>query len=706
MPAAPAARVPPVFDPLLGLEAPSEAVLARSALAQKHRLVARERGCGLKVPKSNDTWIAVGLWLASRDFPELPFFLPLVDPATGKRLTLPVPYKTMMATLSPKYNDRDKILLHSRVVQRVDAAGHLWGEVRYLCTDIAVSYQMGDNAFKWVIFHPTIFQVCCNTWNSSLNRGELVDHLSIAYQKGGMVFQAADAEPTRRFLRAILLGKGIRAACTLKPMPPAPLPTGAPAAAATQPSEVAALEAVAAAASSAAVNGSASLQPQCTLQNLPMAVQLFLGALQRTEPWWFHPSLQEQCRMGLDGDALQKAVSSAHAAASDASTAASFDASAAAPAASPAASPSPSMSDLPVSSQEDGDEVEEEGAGGPIDTVASVSAPSVIEALPLSLASAGRSKSGSRKSSSKTKDSAAVALAAAEKPAMLNYVQFVSVPQAATARSPALPCVHICNTLLPETIARDAAAAAAASAAGVVVPPLRKPPTGRKSKPLRRPPPMLPSDDEEVESQVGTIAASAPKRGGSGAAALSSTVSALELLLGSAAKMEGTGQPTDAAAANSSPLQALRATPAATADVAAALAAFADILPEASPVDALAGAPIAPTAAAPPPTVETATELVPSPVDYLELKLKEAAERRRQAADRQREAEQLQRQAAEEEEALLRQLEATRAIVTAKHTPGHHVTPGGPADQAPAETDELVLELESDEPANGVKLED
>jgi hypothetical protein len=131
---------------------PIDPAVARSLTAQMHRLVARERGGGLKVPKSKEHWIAVGIWLASRDFPDLPFFLPLVDSETGMKLDLPVPYKSMIANLSPKYNDRDRILLHARVVQRLDAQGRLFGEVRYLCTDIAISYHLGDNAFKWIIF--------------------------------------------------------------------------------------------------------------------------------------------------------------------------------------------------------------------------------------------------------------------------------------------------------------------------------------------------------------------------------------------------------------------------------------------------------------------------------------------------------------------------------------------------------------------------
>ena len=117
------------------------------------RVVVRDRGSGVKVPKSTEHWMVVGVFVASRNFPSLPFWLRLVEPGTTKRVDLAVPYKSMMATLSPKYNDREKILLHVRVVQRVDRCGQkLTGEARYLCTDIAVSYHMGDNAFKWISF--------------------------------------------------------------------------------------------------------------------------------------------------------------------------------------------------------------------------------------------------------------------------------------------------------------------------------------------------------------------------------------------------------------------------------------------------------------------------------------------------------------------------------------------------------------------------
>lgn len=110
------------------------------------------RASGLKVPKSTERWVVVGLWLASRDFPQLPFFMPFVNPATGQRLELEVPYKSLMATLSPAYTNRESILLHVRVVQRTGADGRLLDGIRYLCTDIATSYHMGDNAFKWISF--------------------------------------------------------------------------------------------------------------------------------------------------------------------------------------------------------------------------------------------------------------------------------------------------------------------------------------------------------------------------------------------------------------------------------------------------------------------------------------------------------------------------------------------------------------------------
>jgi hypothetical protein len=124
----------------------------RSLTAQMHRLVPRERGGGLKVPQSSEHWVAVGVWLASRQLPDVPFFLQLVDEQTGRSIDMPgVPYRSLAIALSPKYSELDRIPLHLRVVQRLDGRGRLFGDVRYLCPDIAASYQMDDNAFKWII---------------------------------------------------------------------------------------------------------------------------------------------------------------------------------------------------------------------------------------------------------------------------------------------------------------------------------------------------------------------------------------------------------------------------------------------------------------------------------------------------------------------------------------------------------------------------
>jgi len=119
------------------------------ATVQQPRMLQRESG-RLKVPKSDERWVCVGVWVASRDFPAVPFFVQFVDQDTGLRLEQEVGYQGTMALLSPKYNDRQRILLHTRVAQRVDGKGKPFGEVRYVCTDIAVSYEMGDNAFQWI----------------------------------------------------------------------------------------------------------------------------------------------------------------------------------------------------------------------------------------------------------------------------------------------------------------------------------------------------------------------------------------------------------------------------------------------------------------------------------------------------------------------------------------------------------------------------
>jgi hypothetical protein len=127
------------------------------------------------------------------------------------------------------------------------------------------------------LLSPDIFQVCCNTWTSSLNRRELFDHLRIAHSASGLVFQSPAAEPTRRFLHAILHGKGLRAQCSLRHMPSAEAPATAAA--------------------------SDTLAQQLTMQTLPDSRSLLLAAVQCAEPLWFHPSLAEQLNMGFTATA-------------------------------------------------------------------------------------------------------------------------------------------------------------------------------------------------------------------------------------------------------------------------------------------------------------------------------------------------------------------------------------------------------------------
>lgn len=122
----------------------------------------------VKVLKDYSTWRVIGVFLASREFPQLIFWLPFVD-STGKILSQTVSQKTIMASLSPNYNSaqRSNPLLHVRVAQRIDAEGRLMSGERYICTDIAVSYRMGDNAFPWINF-----QYDTNTTTQQNNQAE------------------------------------------------------------------------------------------------------------------------------------------------------------------------------------------------------------------------------------------------------------------------------------------------------------------------------------------------------------------------------------------------------------------------------------------------------------------------------------------------------------------------------------------------------
>ena len=138
---------------------------------------------------------------------------------------------------------------------------------------------------------PTIIQVCCNTWNSSLNRAELEDHLLLANTKGGMVFQAPEAEPARVFLHTILQGRALEASCSLRQLPKM-TPVGgeqASAAAAAVTGAGAAAAAAVLGVDSSAVEFSALPASSLSLHTLPDAEKLFTTALAGVAPLWFHP---------------------------------------------------------------------------------------------------------------------------------------------------------------------------------------------------------------------------------------------------------------------------------------------------------------------------------------------------------------------------------------------------------------------------------
>jgi hypothetical protein len=124
---------------------------------------------------------------------------------------------------------------------------------------------------------PTIQQIYCGGWNSSFGRADLEDHLRIANKKGTMVFQSAETEHTRTFLRAVLQGRGIEATCRLRPLDPNVAAT-----------ELQQLKSAATAAG-ASFSDASDANAVRTLQSCDDATrQLFLDALKRMPPLWFH----------------------------------------------------------------------------------------------------------------------------------------------------------------------------------------------------------------------------------------------------------------------------------------------------------------------------------------------------------------------------------------------------------------------------------
>jgi hypothetical protein len=315
--------------------------------------------------------------------------------------------------------------------------------------------------FCLLLSSPDIFQVCCNTWNSSLNRRELFEHLRIAHSKGGMVFQAEEAETTRRFLKSVLDGKGIPAECTL---PSVAAVSAATAAAAN----VLAVHSAAKAVEMAAKGLSAPLQvtaeaiaaaamhmfPTPSLQTMSNAHNIFLGVVLSTEPLWFHPFHVEQLSMhdsskAIVAGGLQPASASHHDSPSAASASATID--------------------VGSGSQQS----ENSAEATRLNNAASSPQP---EASSVPVVSSGRKGSNFQKKVKQFVERSPL------QTSLLGFVQFLSIAQPATTNTPAIPSVVICNTLRLDASTRfgalDSAAVAAiastfAAAAATPAPPPR-----------------------------------------------------------------------------------------------------------------------------------------------------------------------------------------------------------------------------------------
>jgi hypothetical protein len=92
-----------------------------------------------------ERWVVVGVWLASRQLPDVPFFLQLIDDKTGRCcIDLKKPYRSRSLLNKSVLSNG---IMHVRVAQRRDAQSTLFGEVRYLCDDITASYQTGRELY-------------------------------------------------------------------------------------------------------------------------------------------------------------------------------------------------------------------------------------------------------------------------------------------------------------------------------------------------------------------------------------------------------------------------------------------------------------------------------------------------------------------------------------------------------------------------------
>ena len=110
----------------------------------------------------------LGVWIARRCSPKILFWIAYWR-RDGTRVKVDVGVDSVMKVLAPKKKKPIKLedeegmattirapppptrclFLHVRVVQRVDAAGNGFGELRYICTDLGVSYRLGNTGHYW-----------------------------------------------------------------------------------------------------------------------------------------------------------------------------------------------------------------------------------------------------------------------------------------------------------------------------------------------------------------------------------------------------------------------------------------------------------------------------------------------------------------------------------------------------------------------------
>lgn len=282
------------------------------------------------VPFNHEDWRVLGVWIARRCAPNILFWLPFYK-KNGQRVRAEVGVESVMKVLAPKKKKKAALIsaiaaskskkgldgsvvdeeelaaasntphvrslfLHVRVVQRVDEKGFGFGQLRYICTDLGVSYRLGNTGHYWLGDHPNMFQLSCPNWNSSLSREELEQHLM---RGSGKVFSSAAAFPTRVFIRGVLEGKGILAQCTLGSMTEeaAEVQTALAQEQAQAISGIAALksgDAAAAAAAGASISAASSVLPmhlQLDAQNWTKEEELALAlAMRDAVPFSFHPA--------------------------------------------------------------------------------------------------------------------------------------------------------------------------------------------------------------------------------------------------------------------------------------------------------------------------------------------------------------------------------------------------------------------------------